>query len=133
LGGAHFTIESGALIARGLGVSEWLIALLLIALGTSLPELAVSVVAARKGNGDMIIGNIIGSNVANFTVVLGAAALFNPLPVDFAANGFDIACAGAASVMLVFLTANRLYNPSAGLGLLAILVLMLSNSFGRFF
>ncbi|MBN2964735.1 calcium/sodium antiporter [Sulfurospirillum sp. T05] len=130
--GAHFTIDSAALIARNFGVDEWLIALLLIAFGTSLPELIVSIVAAKKGNGDMIVGNIVGSNVANFTVVLGASALFSPLPVNFATHGFDIACAGAASVMLVFLTANRLYNASAGIGLLAIFALMLISGLGQF-
>jgi cation:H+ antiporter len=133
IGGAHFTIESAALIARNIGVTEWVIALILIAFGTSLPELIVSIVAAKKGNGDMIIGNIIGSNVANFTVVLGAAALFNPLPVDMSMYGFDILCTGAATIMLVFLTANRLYNPSAGLGLLAIFVLMITNSLSPLF
>jgi len=126
--GANYTIESASTIARGLGVSEWVISLLLIAFGTSLPELVVSITAARKGNADMIIGNIIGSNVANFTIVLGAAAIVNPLNVDFAKYGFDILCAGVATVMLIFITANKLYNKSAGLALLALLALMLYNS-----
>lgn len=133
IGGAHFTIESGSAIARNLGVSEWVIALLLIAFGTSLPELVVSIVAAKKGNADMIIGNIIGSNVANFTVVLGSAALVKPLMVNIHQYGFDILCAGAATVMLVFLTANRLYNKSAGIGLLTIIALMISNGLQAFF
>lgn len=133
IGGAHFTIESGAAIARELGVSEWVIGLLLIAFGTSLPELVVSIVAAKKGNADMIIGNIIGSNVANFTVVLGSAALVKPLLVNVSQYGFDILCAASATVMLVFLTANRLYNKSAGIGLLIIIALMISNSLKAFF
>ena len=126
--GANYTIESASTIARGLGISEWAISLILIAFGTSLPELAVSITAARKGNADIIIGNIIGSNVANFTIVLGAAAIVNPLNVDFAKYGFDILCAGVATIMLIFITANKLYNKSAGLALLAVLALMLHNS-----
>ena len=126
--GANYTIESASTIARGLGISEWAISLILIAFGTSLPELAVSITAARKGNADIIIGNIIGSNVANFTIVLGAAAIVNPLNVDFAKYGFDILCAGVATIMLIFITANKLYNKSAGLALLVVLALMLHNS-----
>jgi len=126
--GANYTIESASTIARGLGISEWAISLILIAFGTSLPELAVSITAARKGNADIIIGNIVGSNVANFTIVLGAAAIVNPLNVDFAKYGFDILCAGVATIMLIFITANKLYNKSAGLALLVVLALMLHNS-----
>ena len=126
--GANYTIESASTIARSLGVTEWVISLILIAFGTSLPELVVSIAAARKGNADMIIGNIIGSNVANFTIVLGSAALVNPLTIDFSKNGYDILCAATASFMLVFITANKLYNKSAGIGLLVIIALMLHNS-----
>lgn len=130
--GADYTIESASTIARSLGVTEWVISLILIAFGTSLPELVVSITAARKGNADMIIGNIIGSNVANFTIVLGSAAIVNPLSIDFTQNGYDILCAGAASFMLVFITANKLYNKSAGIGLLVIIALMLHNSLKTF-
>jgi len=126
--GANYTIESASMIARNLGVTEWVISLILIAFGTSLPELVVSIAAARKGNADMIIGNIIGSNVANFTIVLGSAAIVNPLSIDFNKYGYDILCAGTASFMLVFITANKLYNKSAGIGLLVIISLMLHNS-----
>ena len=126
--GANYTIESASTIARSLGVTEWVISLILIAFGTSLPELVVSIAAAKKGNADMIIGNIIGSNVANFTIVLGSAAIVNPLTIDFSKYGYDILCAGTASFMLVFITANKLYNKSAGIGLLVIIALMLHNS-----
>lgn len=126
--GASYTIESASTIARSIGVSEWVISLILIALGTSLPELAVSITAARKGNSDIIIGNIIGSNVANFTIVLGSAAIVSPLVVDFDKYSFDILCAIVASIMLVFITANKLYNRSAGIALMIVMVLMLHNS-----
>jgi len=131
--GANYTIESASTIARSLGVTEWVISLILIAFGTSLPELVVSIAAARKGNADMIIGNIIGSNVANFTIVLGSAAIVNPLTIDFSKYGYDILCAATASFMLVFITANKLYNKSAGIGLLVIIALMLHNSLKVFF
>ncbi len=129
IGGANYAVESASAIARSFGVSEWVIGLLLVALGTSLPELVVSIQAAKKKNADMIIGNIIGSNVANFTMVIGMAATVNPLKVDFSANAFDIMTALILTVMLVFVTANRLYNRSTGIVFLLMMALVLENSF----
>jgi cation:H+ antiporter len=125
--GAHFTVESASVIARNFGVSEWIIGLFLVALGTSLPELVVSIQAVKKNNSDMILGNIIGSNVANFTVVLGAAAMVNPLSVDFTTNAFDIMTALILTVMMVFITANKLYTRSSGIVLILMLALVLGN------
>jgi len=126
--GATFTIESGSAIARNFGISEWMIGLFLISFGTSLPELVVSLVAAKKGNADMSIGNIIGSNVANFTMVLGSAALVNPLTINTEQNQFDLYVTIVATLMLLFITANRLYNRSAGIALLIVLFLFVNNS-----
>ncbi len=126
--GAHFTVESASEIARNFGISEWVIGIIMISLGTSLPELVVSVSAAMKGKVDMAIGNIIGSNMANTTVVLGASALINPLHINAAANLFDIATMIIATVILVFITANKLYNKSAGISLIIILGLFLNNT-----
>lgn len=127
--GADFAIDSAGNIARDFGVSEWIIGLFLVAFGTSLPELTVSIKAARANNADMAIGAIIGSNVANFTMVLGLSSIINPLNVDLHANFFDIVAALMVSVMLVFITANKLYNKSAGIVLLTVLALVISNSF----
>ncbi len=125
--GADFAVKSASSIARSLGVSEWIIGLFLVAFGTSLPELVVSVVAAMNKKADMSIGNIIGSNVANFSIVLGSASLVNPLKVDFSTYGFDIATALVVSVMLVFITANKLYNKSAGIALMVTLAVFALN------
>ena len=126
--GAHFTVESASEIARTFGISEWVIGIIMISLGTSLPELVVSISAAVKGKVDMAIGNIIGSNMANTTVVLGAAALVNPLPVNASAYMFDIATMIIATLLLVFLTANKLYTKSAGISLIIILGLFLNHT-----
>ena len=128
IGGADFVIESGSNIARSFGVSEWIIGLFLISFGTSLPELVVSVAAIRKGNADMSIGNIIGSNVANFSMVLGSAALINPLHVNMQTSYFDIMTVSAASLALLFIIANKLYNKAGGMFLLTILALFIENS-----
>jgi cation:H+ antiporter len=128
IGGANFVIESGSNIARMFGVSEWMIGLFLISLGTSLPELVVSLVAIKKGNADMSIGNIIGSNVANLSVALGGAALISPLAVNLKENFFDIAIMIAASAALLLILANRLYNKAGATILLLILALFLNNT-----
>jgi len=128
IGGAHFVIESGTSIAREFGISEWIIGIFLISLGTSLPELVVSLVAIKKGNAEMSIGNIIGSNVANFSMVLGAASLVNPLTVDLLATKFDMLIMVAASITLLFILANKLYNKAGGIFLLIILALFIQNS-----
>ena len=128
IGGASFVIESGSNIAREFGVSEWIVGLMLIALGTSLPELIVSLVAIRKGNADMSIGNIIGSNVANFSMVLGGSSLLNPLVINLEASKFDILIMAAASVALVFILANKLYNKAGAIFLLTILALFIQNA-----
>jgi cation:H+ antiporter len=129
IGGANFVIESGTNIARVFGVSEWIIGLFLISFGTSLPELVVSVVAVRKGNADMSIGNIIGSNVANFSMVLGGASIINPLNINFASSSFDIFVLMAASLTLLFILANKLYNKVGSIFLLILLALFIQNSF----
>ncbi len=129
IAGAQYTISSASQIAANFGVSEWVIALILIAFGTSLPELVVSIIAVRKNNADMAIGNIIGSNVANFSVVLGSAAITNPLHVEFLKNGFDILSVFASSIMLIYISATKLYSKPSGIMLLSIIVLMIGHSF----
>ena len=125
--GAHYVVESGSSIARMFDVSEWIIGLFLIALGTSLPELVVSLVAIKKGNADMSVGNIIGSNVANFSMVLGGASMINPLSMAGAAS-FDIYIMIAASIALFLVLANKLYNKAGAVFLLMILALFIHNA-----
>ena len=126
--GADFAIDSAGNIARSFGISEWVIGLFLVAFGTSLPELTISIKSAMNNNADLAIGNIIGSNVANFTMVLGVSSIVNTLNIDLSKNFFDIAAAVIVSIMLVFITANKLYNKSAGIVLLVVLGLVIQNS-----
>ncbi len=128
IGGAHFVVESGTNIAREFEVSEWIIGLFLISLGTSLPELVVSLVAVKKGNAEMSIGNIIGSNVANFSMVLGAASLISPLTIDLVATKFDLLIMVSASLTLIFILANKIYNKAGAIFLLTILALFIQNA-----
>ncbi|MHC4932625.1 MAG: calcium/sodium antiporter [Planctomycetota bacterium] len=80
--GAHFLVDGAAEVARLLGVSERVIGVTMVALGTSLPELAALVAAARKGEADLAVGNVAGSNLFNLLFVLGVTAVIHPVPVS---------------------------------------------------
>jgi len=79
--GANWMVEGSTGIARELGVSEWFIGISIVALGTSLPELASSLSAAKRGHGEMAIGNVFGSNIFNILMVIGTASLIKPLSI----------------------------------------------------
>ena len=77
--GADRLVYSAAVLSRSLGVAPWLIGCTVVAFGTSLPELMISVTAAQNHQLDMAVGNIIGSNITNILLIVGGAALFSPL------------------------------------------------------
>lgn len=97
--GSDVTVDAATGIAKKIGLSEKFIGLTIVALGTSLPELFTSVIAARKGKADIAIGNIVGSNIFNILFVIGVSALI--LPVEFELS-FVVDCliAAAAGVIL---------------------------------
>lgn len=94
--GSNITVESATKIAKILGVGDRFIGLTIVALGTSLPELVTSVVAAKKGNADIAVGNIVGSNIFNILFVLGTSALITPVPyqTEFFVDGIFAVAAG---------------------------------------
>lgn len=79
----HLIVESSQAIAISFGIEQSAIGLTLIALGTTMPELVTSITAARKKENDIILGNIIGSNIFNILIVLGTAAAINPISINF--------------------------------------------------
>ncbi len=127
--GAHFAIESASSIALTFGLSEWVIGIIMISFGTSLPELVISIAAAFKGKVDMAIGNVIGSNLANTTLVIGLSAMVKDLPISLVDNAFDIATMVASTILLIYITANKLYSKPAGIALLIMLALFLEHTF----
>ena len=80
--GADLLVDGAVTLARDFGLPETVIALSVVAIGTSLPELAVSVIAACKGRSDVAVGNIVGSNISNVLFILGATSIVSP--IDFA-------------------------------------------------
>mgnify|MGYP000465792428 CR=1 FL=1 len=82
IGGAKFLVAGGVGIARNLGISEWFIGITIVAVGTSLPEIVSSIIAAKRGHGEMAIGNIFGSNIFNILMVLGLTTTIHPLHIN---------------------------------------------------
>ncbi|NDV98687.1 calcium/sodium antiporter [Salipiger sp. PrR002] len=99
--GANLLIDSATEIAAMFGVPDTVIGLTLVALGTSLPELATTVMAAIRRQADVALGNVIGSNVFNLLAIIGVAALIKPMPVDPQFLSFDLWVMLAASLILV--------------------------------
>lgn len=102
VGGGTLLVESAKKIAAYFDVPERIIALTVVAIGTSLPELVTSVVAARKGETDIAVGNVIGSNLCNILLVAGISSLIYPLPFSIQTNLVDgLVALGAAVLLLV--------------------------------
>lgn len=99
--GGKFVVDSAVGMAQSLGVSEKIIGLTIVAAGTSLPELATSVVAALKKNADIAVGNIIGSNIFNIFLILGVSALIRPLNYNLSFNT-DLYLLAAGTIFLFF-------------------------------
>ena len=104
--GANISVNAATAIATAIGISEKFIGLTIVALGTSLPELVASVTAARKGNADIAIGNIVGSNIFNILFVLGTSALITPIPYQ-STFLFDGVIAVLAGVLLWVATIRK--------------------------
>ncbi len=101
VGGSHLFVDGSTSVARALGVSDAVIGLTIVAMGTSLPELATSVVAARKGRSAIAIGNVIGSNVFNILMILGITGIVLPMDIQ-GITTLDLA-AMLGSVVLLWL------------------------------
>lgn len=119
VGGSRWLVESAASFAQRLGVSELVVGLTIVAAGTSLPEVVTSVIAALRGERDIAVGNVVGSNLFNIMGVLGAAALVSPagIGVTPAVIGFDIPVmiAVAIACLPVFFTGGDISRLEGGI------------------
>ena len=97
--GSRWVVTGAAGLAEKLGVSQSLIGLTIVAVGTSLPELATSAMAAYKKNSDIAVGNVVGSNIFNIFFILGISSIIRPIPFDTKYN-IDIGVVIAASLLL---------------------------------
>jgi cation:H+ antiporter len=114
--GANLIVNAAIVIARQLGLSEVFIGISIVAFGTSLPELATSVVAGIRGEYDISIGNIVGSNVFNVCMVMGTVGLFNPMRIDPKLLVFEFpAMMGISLLLLIFCRSGHRINRGEGL------------------
>jgi len=119
--GADLLVSSAVDIARNTGVSESVIGLTVVAVGTSLPELATSLVAAYRRQTDMALGNILGSNIYNVLGILGVTAVVKPIDLPDDIVGADLwVMVGATFLLMVFATTGRRICRLEGLGFLAL-------------
>ncbi len=118
--GSHWTVEGATRVAQALGMSEALIGLTIVAVGTSLPELTTSLFAALKGHADLAIGNIVGSNVFNLLFVLGVSATIHDVPVPDPRGRVDLlALLVFSAILLPFTITQKKLQRAEGALLLA--------------
>lgn len=120
--GGKWIVDGAVALAKNMGLSESLIGLTIVAVGTSLPELAASAVAAYKKQTDIAIGNVVGSNIFNIFLILGISSLIKPLPFTSGSN-IDVMVACLASIVLfVLLFVGKKHIIQKWQGLLMILI-----------
>ena len=117
--GAEWLVKGSSSLARGLGVTPIVIGLTVVAFGTSTPELVVSVVSSIKGKSMIAVGNVVGSNICNIALILGLAALFQPLTGDKSVVKRDIPIMLGVSVYLLLLSLNSRLGRFEGVTLFA--------------
>ena len=103
--GSNVTVDSATAIAKAFGMTDRFIGLTIVALGTSLPELVTSVTAARKGNADIAIGNVVGSNLFNILFVLGTSSLI--IPIDYKSNFLIDGIVAIAACIILWIAVFR--------------------------
>ena len=115
-------IAAAASLVRHWGVSPMLIGIFVLGVGTSAPEIAVSIAASLRGAPDIALGNAVGSNITNIALVLGVCALFRPLPVTGSALRGEFPAVLGTAVLLLLICADDYYARWEGLGLLLLFV-----------
>lgn len=120
--GGELIVKNAVEIARSLQIEEEIIGLTIVAIGTSLPELATSVIAAYKGNSDIAIGNVVGSNIFNIFFILGATALIRPIPYFPSYNSDLILVVSGSIILLVFMATGKKRNIDRWEGILLLII-----------
>ena len=121
--GGNYVVDNACIIAENLGMSEQFIGLTIVAVGTSLPELVTSVIAARKGESDIALGNVIGSNIFNIAFILGASAVIAPMTVNMESIYDTVVLLGVSVVSLIFAKTQNRFSRLEGASMLGIYVI----------
>ena len=118
--GGHLLVESAGFLARGMGVSEWVIGVTIVAAGTSAPEMATSIAAVLKGKHGMSAGNLIGSDIFNILGVLGLAGAITPMQIHPSAYGSLLMLCGMVILVIIFLRTGWKLSRAEGAVLITI-------------
>ena len=130
--GGDLIVDNAKDIARTIGLSEAIIGLTIVALGTSLPEIATVLVAAYRGQSDVALGNVLGSNIFNSFAVLGAAALTGPVAVEREVAVLDVwIMLGATAFLVVYIFTRNPIGRKVGFGLLLVYIIFMALVAGR--
>ena len=112
--GADWFVDSASAMAKKLRISPIIIGMTIVSLGTSAPEVVVSIIASLEGNGDMVAGNIVGSNIANVTMILGLTVVVSPIVVERGVANRDIVFSIGAALLLLLLVGERWFGTDGG-------------------
>jgi cation:H+ antiporter len=115
--GADWLVEGSSSLARRMGLTDLIIGLTIVSLGTSMPELIVNLIASFKGSSDIAIGNVLGSNIANILLIMGASAIVNDLPIQKNTVLSEIPFSLAAALLIGFLANTAFMESNVGGGL----------------
>lgn len=127
LGGVGL-VKGSSRLARAMGINPVLIGLTIVAFGTSAPELVVSIIAAFKGSNDLIMGNILGSNIANIGLILGISALIYPISIKLTLIKVELPFMISISILLLLLSQNLIIEHFEGAILFILLISMIIYS-----
>ena len=124
--GADWLIDGGTILGKKLGMSPFLIGMTIIALGTSLPELVITFLALTKNSGEIILGNIIGSNISNLLLILGIIAIISPIKIPSSVRNIDLPFSILQTfILLLISTLFLLINRISGIIFLSFFVVFL--------
>ena len=117
--GAELIVESSVHFANRLGVSEYIIGLTIVAIGTTVPDKVITIAGAIKGKSGLVLANMVGSNIFNLLLVLGLAAIVQPVMVDAATLSFDVPVMVGITWLVVILLFKQQVGRVAGILLMA--------------
>ncbi len=130
--GANLVVTNAVILANYFNISKTFVGISVVAFGTSLPELATSVIAARKGESDIAIGNVIGSNMFNICMVMGFVGLLSPIYVENGLNKFEFPFMIIISILLcIFLNISNSLNRKHGIFFLTVFIIYIFGSYYR--
>ncbi len=125
--GAFFSVDSAINIASMFKLNDWQVGIIMISLGISLPQLALTILAIYKSKVEIAMGNIISSNIANSTIVLGISAILHPIKIDLTHHIFDISIMIISTLFVIIILITKNYTRTISIVMFLLLTLFIDN------